>query len=123
MKGFKEFLMRGNLIELATAFIMGGAFAAVVTSFTKIIMDVIGKFGGNPDFSTVTVFDINIGVFITAFVSFLIIAAVLYFGVVAPYNAMRERLDKAKPAEDEAVAEPTTAELLIEIRDLLKTRS
>lgn len=122
MKGFKEFLMRGNLIELATAFIMGTAFAAVVESFTKIIMDVIGKVGGQPDFSKVTVLDINIGVFLTALVSFVIVAAVLYFFVVSPYNKLRERIEKSKATEDEAVAEPTTAELLMEIRDVLKTK-
>ncbi len=121
MKGFKDFLMRGNLIELATAFIMAGAFAAVVTSFTKIVMDVIGKFGGNPDFSTVAILDVNVGVFITAVVSFVIIAAVLYFLVITPYNKIREL--GAKADAEEAVAEPTTAELLMEIRDVLKVKN
>lgn len=51
MKGFKDFLMRGNLIELAVAFILGGAFSTVVKSFTTIIMDLIGKLGGTPNFS------------------------------------------------------------------------
>ena len=51
MKGFREFLLRGNLVELATAVIMGTVFAAVVKAFTDMIMDVIGKFGGVPDFS------------------------------------------------------------------------
>ena len=50
MKGFKDFLMRGNLIELAVAFILGGAFSTVVKSFTTIIMDLIGKLGGTPNF-------------------------------------------------------------------------
>lgn len=119
MKGFKEFLLRGNLIELAVAFIMGTAFAAVVESFTKIIMDIIGKFGGNPDFSTVAVGGVNIGVFLTALVSFVIMAAVVYFGIVAPYNKARQAFAKKT---DEAPA-PTSEDLLAEIRDLLKARN
>ncbi len=117
MQGFKEFIMRGNLIELAVAFIMGGAFATVVESFTKIIMDILGKIGGQPDFSQVAVGGINIGVFLTALVSFLILAFVVYFGVVKPYNMARERFSKAE--EDEVPAEEA---LLAEIRDLLKAQ-
>lgn len=119
MKGFKEFLMRGNLVELAVAFIMGTAFAAVVESFTKIVMDVLGKFGGNPDFSTVTVGGVNVGVFLTALVSFLLMASVVYFGIVAPYNRARALF----AGKDEAPAAPTSEELLAEIRDLLKAGS
>lgn len=117
MKGFKEFIVRGNLIELAVAFIMGTAFAAVVSSFTQLILDIIGKFGGNPDFSSVTVAGVNIGVFLTAVVSFLILSAVVYFFVVAPYNAAKERFKK-----QEAESAVTSEELLTEIRDLLKAR-
>lgn len=117
MQGFKEFIMRGNLVELAVAFIMGGAFATVVEAFTKIIMDIIGKFGGQPDFSEVAVADINIGVFITALVSFLILSFIVYFFVVKPYNAAKERFTKAD--DDEVPAEEA---LLAEIRDLLKAQ-
>ena len=53
MKGFKDFLLRGNLIELAVAFIMAAAFGAVVTNFTQLVMDIIGKLGASPDFSAV----------------------------------------------------------------------
>ncbi|RRD45864.1 large conductance mechanosensitive channel protein MscL [Tessaracoccus sp. OH4464_COT-324] len=121
MQGFKEFIMRGNLIELAVAFIMGTAFAAVVDSFTKLIMDLIGLIGGNPDFSQVTVGPINIGNFITALVGFLIVAAVLYFFVVKPYNFAKTRFMKA---EEEKPEEPTAEEkLLEEIRDLLAKRN
>lgn len=117
MKGFKDFLMRGNLVELAVAFIMATAFGKVVEAFTKLVLDVIGKFGGNPDFSTVTVLDVNIGVFLTALVSFVIMAAVVYFGIVKPYDAAKARF--SKPAAEEAAA-PSTEDLLAEIRDLLK---
>lgn len=120
MKGFKEFLMRGNLVELAVAVIIGTVFAKVVEAFTGIITDVIGYFGGQPDFSTLAIFEINIGKFINAIVTFVITAAVVYFFVVKPYNAMRARMKKE---EDEAPAAPTSEELLTEIRDLLRTRN
>ena len=118
MKGFKDFLMQGNLIELATAVIIGAAFGKVVEAFTKIIMDFIGLIGGQPDFSKVTIpyLNINIGVFLTALVSFVIVAGDVFFFVIKPYQALQARL--AKPAEE--VEAPTTDSLLVEIRDLLK---
>ncbi len=119
MSGFKDFILRGNLIELAVAFIMGAGFAAVVTSFTQVIMDILGKFGGQPDFSAVTVGGVNVGKFLTALVSFVILSAVVYFGIVKPYEAAKARLVKTPDA-----AEPieTQESLLTDIRDLLKTR-
>lgn len=117
MQGFKEFLLRGNLIELAVAFIMGGAFATVVESFTKILMDILGKFGGQPDFSQVTVSGINVGVFLTALVAFVILAFIVYFFIVKPYNVVKTRFEK----EDEAEVSAEEA-LLVEIRDLLKAQ-
>lgn len=119
MKGFKDFLLRGNLVELAVAFIMGTAFAAVVTAFTQIIIDLIGLLGGTPDFSNATVGGVNVGVFLTALVAFVIMATVIYFGVVLPYNKARERFE----TKDEGSATPSSEELLVEIRDLLKERS
>ncbi|MDR1823854.1 MAG: large conductance mechanosensitive channel protein MscL [Bifidobacteriaceae bacterium] len=121
MKGFRDFLLRGNLIELAIAFIMGAAFKSVVDAFTQIIMDVIGKIGGNPNFDTVNIGGVNVGVFLTALVSFLIMAAVLYFGIVKPFQAITARIAAHKAQEEEAApAAPTTEELLTQIRDLLK---
>lgn len=120
MQGFKEFIMRGNLVELAVAFIMGGAFATVVESFTAVIMDLIGKLGGTPNFSSFAPAGISIGVFLTALVSFLILAFVVYFGVVKPYNYARKRFEKDVIEEE---VEPTAEEaLLAEIRDLLKAK-
>ena len=118
MKEFKDFLMQGNLIELATAVIIGAAFGKVVEAFTKIIMGFIGLIGGQPDFSKVTIpyLNINIGVFLTALVSFVIVAGAVYFFVIKPYQAIQARM---KPATDEVVA-PTTDDILVEIRDLLK---
>jgi len=120
MAGFKDFLMRGNLIDLAIAFILGASFGNVVTAFTRIILDIIGLIGGNPNFDTVTVGPINVGVFITAVVSFVIMAAILYFGVVRPYEAIKKLGRKPTAGEP---APPSSEELLTEIRDLLKAQS
>ena len=120
MSGFKDFLMRGNLIDLVIAFILGASFGDVVTAFTKIIMDIIGLIGGNPNFDTVALGPINVGVFITALVSFAVMAAILYFGIVKPYETIKN-LGK-KPADD-APTPPSSEELLTEIRDLLKAQT
>ncbi|MBK8459035.1 MAG: MscL family protein [Micropruina sp.] len=118
MKGFKDFLMRGNLVDLAVAFIIGGAFATVVTAFTKIVIEAIAKIGGAPNFDAWAPLGLtSVGPFLTALVAFAILAAVVYFGVVKPYELAQSTL--AKPA-DEAPGAPTTEELLAEIRDVLK---
>jgi large conductance mechanosensitive channel len=113
VSGFKNFLLRGNLIELAVAFIMATAFAKVVTEFTNLVMSLIGKAGGQPDFSKVEVGGVNVGLFINALVAFVIIAAVVYFFIVVPYTKA-----KAKFFPEEA-AGPTEVELLTQIRDSL----
>ena len=118
MSGFKAFILRGNLVELAVAFIMGTAFALVVTSFTDMLMGFIGKIGGQPDFTSVTLLDVNVGKFITALISFLILAAVVYFFVVMPYTKAKERFFPSKEPE----GTPEDVALLTEIRDLLASR-
>lgn len=114
MSGFKNFIMKGNLVELAVAFIMATAFAAVVLATVTMIMDLIGKVGGTPNFSSYAPGGISVGAFLTAVVSFLIMAAVVYFLVVVPYMKAQEKYfpkDEAGTPEDVA--------LLQEIRDLL----
>ncbi|MFT3876901.1 MAG: large conductance mechanosensitive channel protein MscL [Propioniciclava sp.] len=126
MKGFRDFLMQGNLVELATAVIIGTSFAAVVESFTQFILDFIGMFGGQPDFSQVTIpfTDLNIGVFLTSLLSFIMVSAIVYFFVIKPYTAMKAASDARLKADKAAEpAAPTTDELLAEIRDLLKARN
>ena len=118
MKGFKAFLLRGNLVDLAVAFILGASFTAVVTAFTQIIMSLIGLIGGQPNFDAVMIGPISVGPFITATVSFLIVAAILYFGLVRPMALIKRRLGKG----DDESAPPTTEELLTEIRDLLASK-
>ena len=118
MIGFKNFLLRGNLIELAVAFIMGTAFATVVTATVNLIMGLIGKIGGQPDFSGWTPGGLSLGAWITAVVAFVIIAAVVYFLIVMPYTKAKERWF---PASDEP-GTPEDVALLTEIRDLLASR-
>src|SRR6476620_9950742 len=112
MTGFKAFILRGNLVELAVAFIMGTAFALVVTAFTDMLMGFIGKAGGNPDFTSVTLADVNVGKFITALISFLILAAVVYFFVVMPYTKAKERFF---PSQTEPEGTPEDIALLTAI--------
>ncbi len=118
MKGFKEFILRGNLVELAVAFVMAAAFTAVVTALVQVILDLIGKIGGTPDFSGYQPGGVHVGVFLTALIAFLILAAVVYYAVVVPYLAARARFqpDQAESAPTEDVT------LLTEIRDLLRER-
>lgn len=118
VKGFKEFLMRGNLVELAVAVVMATAFGAVVTAFVNIILDLTGRVGGIDAFSTAVVGGVRVGAFISAVVSFLIISTVVYFGIVLPYNTLRARFKKEEPE----VAEKTE-DLLAEIRDILRERN
>jgi large conductance mechanosensitive channel len=118
VKGFKDFIVRGNLIELAVAFIIGAAFATVVSTFTAVLMGFVGKIGGQPDFGSVSIADVNVGNFINAVISFVIVAAVIYFFVVTPYNKLQERMSKG---EEPAPPSPDIA-LLTEIRDLLAGR-
>ncbi len=114
MNGFKNFILRGNLVELAVAFIMAAAFAAVVTATVGLIMDLIGKVGGSPDFSNYSPGDVSVGAWLTAVISFLIMAAVVYFFIVVPYTKAKERFFPSPvPGTPEDVV------LLQEIRDLL----
>jgi large conductance mechanosensitive channel len=114
MTGFKNFILRGNLVELAVAFIMAAAFAAVVTSMVAIIMDLIGKAGGTPNFSTYTPQGVHVGDFLTAVISFVIISVIVYFLIVKPFTVARERFF---PSPDPGT--PEDVKLLQEIRDLL----
>jgi large conductance mechanosensitive channel len=109
--GFKEFLLRGNVVDLAVGVVIGAAFGGVVTAFTKdLLTPLIAAVVAKPDFSAIQ-FTLNgskfmLGDFINAVVSFLIVATAVYYFVVLPINALVERSKKAPvPA---APAEPTT---------------
>ena len=114
MSGFKSFILRGNLIELAVAFVMAAAFAAVVTATVNMLMDVVGKNGGSPDFSNYHPGDVSVGAWLTAVITFLVLAAVVYFVIVMPYTRAKERyFPSPEPGTPEDI------KLLQEIRDLL----
>jgi len=104
LKGFKAFLLRGNVVDLAIAVLIGVAFGAVITAFVKdLITPLIAAFGGKPNFSALS-FTVNhskflYGDFFNALIAFVIIAAVIYFFVVVPYTALIERSRKEPPAD------------------------
>jgi large conductance mechanosensitive channel len=103
LKGFRDFILRGNVVDLAVAVIIGTAFGAIVTSLVKdVLTQFIAAVVGKPDFSNV-VFKVNgtpiyIGNFLNAAISFLIIASVVYFAMVVPINALLNRFKKPIPA-------------------------
>jgi large conductance mechanosensitive channel len=112
LKGFREFILRGNVIDLAVGVIIGAAFGAIVDSLVKdVITPLIGIVAGQPDFSALMLGPLTIGMFINAVITFLLKAAGLYFLIVMPYNRFK------KPA---AAPPPNVQETLLrEIRDLL----
>jgi large conductance mechanosensitive channel len=108
LRGFKEFVLRGNVLDLAVAVVIGGAFGAVVNAMVKdLITPFIGAIVGQPDFSSLVVTvngsDFLIGDFLNAIVSFLLVAAAIYFFVVTPVNALMARRNRG-----EAPPDPTT---------------
>jgi large conductance mechanosensitive channel len=123
LKEFRDFILRGNVIDLAVAVVIGAAFKAIVDALVKdLITPLIAAIGGQPDFSAVS-FTVNgsrflIGDFINNIVSFLIIAAVIFFLVVKPINLMMTRA--SRKTADGAPPAPTKEEVLLtEIRDAL----
>ena len=113
MTGFKNFVLRGNLVEIAVGLIIALAFAQVVTAFTDWLTSLLPD-AADEVFSTTTYF----GRFMNAVIAFLLLAAVVYFFVVVPYTKAKERFF---PAEEEGA--PADVALLQEIRDLLATRN
>jgi len=108
MRGFKQFMMRGNVVELAVAVVVGAAFGAVVAALVKdLITPLIAAIAGKPDFSTIffTVHNSRfpVGDFINALVSFLMVGSAVYFLVVLPINALTARMRRGEAAPD-----PTT---------------
>jgi len=130
IKGFKEFIMRGNVVDLAVAVAIGAAFGAIVTALVKdLITPIVAAIVGKPDFSSLT-FTINksrflYGDFINALLQFVLIAAAIYFFVVVPIQKLTEMQARRRAAgEPEEVASISSDEaiLLREIRDLLASQ-
>ncbi len=128
LKGFKDFILQGNVIELSVAVVIGTAFTAIVTAFTdNLINPLIASFGGaevsgrgfylRPG-NEATFMDF--GAIITAALNFLIVASVVYFILIVPMNKLNEALAARKNIQEEEEPASVEVELLSEIRDLLK---
>jgi large conductance mechanosensitive channel len=123
LKEFRDFILRGNVVDLAVAVLLGAAFGAVVTAFaSSFVTPLIAAIGGKPDFSDL-IFTINgarftYGEFFNAVISFLIVAAVVFFVVIKPMNAVMQRIKRDDQPASDAPAEDIV--LLTEIRDLLR---
>ncbi|MBV8060757.1 MAG: large conductance mechanosensitive channel protein MscL [Alphaproteobacteria bacterium] len=117
LDGFRKFVLRGNVVDLAVGVIIGAAFSAIVKSMVEdVVTPLIGMAGGAPDFSSLKLGPVKVGNFVNALANFLIQAGVLYFVVVVPINKLLDRMGRTSEAP------PLTADqkLLTEIRDLLK---
>jgi large conductance mechanosensitive channel len=125
LKGFREFISRGNVVDLAVAVVIGAAFATVVKALLDgLIYPLIAAIFGKPDLTSVLTFDINnahfsIGLLLDALFYFIIVAAAIYFFVVLPMNKMAERRKRGEEPADET---PEDIALLREIRDSLRAR-
>jgi large conductance mechanosensitive channel len=123
LKGFKDFLLRGNVVELAVAVVIGAAFTAVVSSFTEsFLQPLIGLVGGGGvtgGMTTVNGQHFTWGDFINQVITFVLTAAVIYFVVVLPMKTIAER---RRRGEEAGPSQPTQVELLVEIRDLLRAQ-
>jgi large conductance mechanosensitive channel len=98
LKGFRDFILRGNVLDLAVGVIIGGAFGTVVTSLVKdVFTPLIGNLAGKPDFSAIQVNHIMIGNFLNAVIAFLLVAVAVYFFIVVPANALMARFHKPVP--------------------------
>lgn len=119
LSGFKEFVLKGNVVSMAVGIIIGAAFNNIVNAFVEgIINPALGALVGEPNFDTLTLGPIHYGLVVTAAINFLLIAAVIYFVFVVPMNKLLEK----KEVEEEAAPDPapTREEVLLEeIRDAL----
>ena len=98
LKGFRDFILRGNVLDLAVGVIIGGAFGTVVTSLVKdVFTPLIGNLAGKPDFSAIQVNHIMIGNFLNTVIAFLLVAVAVYFFIVVPANALMARFHKPVP--------------------------
>jgi len=127
LKGFRDFIMKGNVVDLAVAVVIGAAFGAVVNSFVaNILMPLISALVGAPNFDSFGRVVINgnailFGSFLTVLVNFILVAAAIYFVVVMPMNHIIARRNAKLGITDEAAADPQI-ELLTEIRDALQSK-
>jgi large conductance mechanosensitive channel len=127
LKGFKEFVMRGNVVDLAVAVVIGAAFGRIVTALVEnLINPLIAAIFGKADISKVLTFEINnaqfsVGAVLQAALNFLFVAAAVYFFIVLPLNKLAERRARGQELEPDPLT--TDQQLLTEIRDSLRARS
>ncbi|WNV76364.1 large conductance mechanosensitive channel protein MscL [Geodermatophilus sp. DSM 44513] len=123
LRGFKDFLLRGNVVELAVAVVIGTAFTAVVNTFAAAFLTpLVGLVSGGGQLGGTVVVDGQVfawGAFVSQLVTFVMTAAVIYLLVVLPMKAL---VDRRARGEEPGPAQPTQTELLTEIRDLLRAR-
>lgn len=128
LTGFKKFILKGNVIDLAVAVVIGAAFSSVVDALVKsVMMPLISLLVGEPNFDDFLAFgDVRFGVLLTAVVNFLLVAAAIYFVIIVPMNHMIERRNRKlginQDVKEEAAEDPQIA-LLTEIRDALRSTS
>ncbi|ALG29607.1 mechanosensitive ion channel protein MscL [Glutamicibacter halophytocola] len=129
LKGFRDFIMKGNVVDLAVAVVIGAAFGAVITALVdNVLMPLIAALVGSPNFDSFLLVNINgvdikFGVFLTALVNFLLIAAAVYFALVMPMQKLNNHLAARRAAGEEEPEEEIDPqlELLAQIRDELKS--
>lgn len=123
LKGFKDFIMKGNVVDLAVAVVIGTAFGAVVKALVEsVLMPLVSMLVGQPNFDDFLAFgEVKIGVVLTAAINFVLVAAAVYFVVVLPMNKMIELRNAKLGITKEDEVDPQIA-LLTEIRDSLKAR-
>ncbi len=127
LKGFRDFIMRGNVVELAVAVVIGAAFTQVVNAVVNgLVNPLIAAIFGKPDLTNVATFTVNnaefsIGLILNALLNFLLVAAVIYFLIIVPMNRLAELRKRGDEPEPTAPGEDIL--LLQEIRDLLRQRN
>ncbi|GAB3132510.1 large-conductance mechanosensitive channel protein MscL [Tsukamurella serpentis] len=126
LKGFKDFLLKGNVLDLAVAVVIGAAFTAIVTAFTEhVVQPLIASIGGGKDVQGLAwqIVDgndktiVDLGAVLTAAINFVLVAAVVYFLLIMPYTRMKERFAPEDLASEDEV------DVLVEIRDLLAAQA
>lgn len=125
LKEFRDFILRGNVIDLAVAVIVGAAFNQVINSMVSdVLTPIIGALGGNPDFSSIKIGPVYIGKFISAVVNFLIVSAVIFFVIIKPIRKIQEKRKKEEEQKQQTPPEPPEeVKLLREILQELKKKN
>jgi len=118
---FKKFILRGNVVDLAVAVIIGAAFNQIVNSMVSdVITPIVGSIGGSHDFSGIKIGPVGIGKFINAVINFLIVSAVVFFGIIKPMKKLNEIAAKKEAAKQQSEQQPTIPEDVKLLREILE---